>query len=192
MTGTKCPELNAHEERLFTMDNVLSLKDSSAAVIQSKTRREMIEGSGRIFQLLGLPRSTGQIYGLLYLSTKPLSLDQMVELLGLSKSSASIGTRHLISWKAIRQVWVPGERRDYFEAEGDLRNLLRGSYADFIQPRLVSSQKRIALMMADLDASEREGSLSQEEHKFCSERLKNLAKVQKKVLSLSPFVEKIL
>src|ERR1051326_8114746 len=114
------------------MDNVLSLKASRSSVVQSKTRREMIEGCGQIFQLLGLPRSTGQIYGLLYLSTKPLSLDQMVELLGLSKSSASIGTRHLISWKAIRQIWVPGDRRDYFEAVGDLMSLMRASYSDFI------------------------------------------------------------
>ncbi len=174
------------------MGNTLPIKDFDPSIIQLKTRREMIEGCGRIFQLLGLPRSTGQIFGLLYLSPKPLSLDQMVEFLRLSKSSASIGTRHLISWKAIRQVWMPGERRDYFEAEGDLRNLLRGSYTDFIQPRLISSQKRIALMMADLDASKSEGSLSQEEHKFCSERLKNLANVQENVLGLAPLVEKIL
>lgn len=169
----------------------LSANDT-ARVLQSKTRREMIEGSGRIFQLLGLPRSTGQIYGLLYLSPQPLSLDQMVDLLGLSKSSASIGTRHLMTWKAIRQVWVPGERRDYFEAVGDLRDLLRGSYTEFIKPRLVSSHKKIDGMLTELDTDQKEGHLTEDEHKFCAERLKSLAKVQKTMLNLAPFAEKLL
>src|ERR1043166_2383342 len=81
-----------------------------------KGKMDMVEAIGRLFQGFGLPRSTGQIYGLLYLSKKPLSLDDLVELLSISKGSASTGTRHLASWGAIRQVWVPGDRRDFFEA----------------------------------------------------------------------------
>ena len=167
------------------------LTSDTARVLQSRTRREMIEGTGHLFQLLGLPRSTGQIYGLLYLSSQPLSLDQMVELLGLSKSSASIGTRHLLTWKAIRQVWVPGDRRDYFEAAGDLRSLIQGSFTDFIKPRLVSSQKRIELMQAELGADEKQGALSKEEREFCAERLNTLAKFQEKLLALAPLAEKL-
>ena len=88
-------------------------KNGSPATVHaldSRARREMVEASGRLFQLLGLPRSTGQIYGLLYMSARPLSLDDICELLSISKGSASTGTRHLASWAAIRQVWVQGNR----------------------------------------------------------------------------------
>ena len=157
--------------------------------ILSKTRREMIEAGGRICQLLGLPRSTGQIFGLLYLSPKPLSLDDMAALLGISKASASIGTRQLASWGAVRQVWVPGERRDYFEAVADFGQLLRGSYSDFIRPRLLSSQKRLEGMAASLDEEKQQGILTEEEYQLCAERVRNLVDLQKKLLDLAPLAE---
>jgi DNA-binding transcriptional regulator GbsR (MarR family) len=78
------------------------------SMVDSKARREMVESAGTLFQTLNLPRSTGQIYGLLYLSACPLSLADICEMLAMSKGSASTGTRHLCSWGAIRQVWVPG------------------------------------------------------------------------------------
>ena len=100
--------------------------------MQSKAWQEMVELGGRICQVLGLPRSTGQIFGLLYLSTEPLSLNQMSSMLGISKGSASMGTRHLASWGSIRKVWVPGDRRDYYEVVEDLGQLIRGSYNNLI------------------------------------------------------------
>ena len=38
-----------------------------------QSQREMITVCGRVCQLVGLPRSVGQIYGLIYLSTAPLT-----------------------------------------------------------------------------------------------------------------------
>jgi len=157
----------------------------------SKTRLDMIEASGRVCQLLGVPRSTGQIYGLLYLSPKPLSQEEIAELLGISKGSASTGTRQLLAWRAIRLVWVQGERRDHFEVEPDLGNLIRAGYSGFVKPRLLSSQKRIEHMSASLDEEFAVGGLSREEYKVCSERLKSFARVHRKLQALIPLAEKL-
>src|SRR4051794_22383596 len=100
------------------------------SVLKSKARRELVDCTGRLFQRVGLPRSTGQIYGLLYLSPKPLSLDDIVASLGLSKGSASNGTRHLLSLGAIRRVWAPGERKDYLESVGNISAVLRSIYRE--------------------------------------------------------------
>src|ERR1044071_5882353 len=130
----------------------------------SRTRLEMIEACGRICQVFGLPRSLGQIYGLLYLAPEPLSLDDISELLGISKASASTGTRQLSAWGGIRQVWVQGDRRDHFAVEPELGNLLRSGYMDFFKPRLVSSQKRLDRLMATLNEDLAQGALSREEY----------------------------
>jgi HTH-type transcriptional regulator, glycine betaine synthesis regulator len=161
-------------------------------VLESNARRELIEAGGSLFQILGLPRSTGQIFGLLYLSQGPLSLDDMARLLSISKGSASIGTRHLSAWGAIRQVWVPGDRKDHFEAVGDLSQLLRASYGEFIKPRLASSERRLAAIFAALDGDVERGALSKEGYKFCAERLKTLLRFQKKVQSMGPLAERLL
>ncbi|MFO1496853.1 MAG: hypothetical protein U1G07_00395 [Verrucomicrobiota bacterium] len=108
--------------------------NSKAVHALSRTRMELIDTCGRLCQVFALPRSLGQIYGLLYLAPDPLSLDDIAELLGISKASASTGTRQLSSWGAIRQVWVPGARRDHFEAESDLGHLLRFGLTDILKP----------------------------------------------------------
>lgn len=152
----------------------------------------MIEGCGRICQVLGLPRSLGQIYGLLYLAPAPLSLDDIAELLGISKASASTGTRQLSAWGGIRQVWVPGERRDHFEVEPELGNLLRSGWSDFLKPRLASSQKRLERLTETLADELSNGAVSQDEFNLCTERLKKFVRVQKKLQSLAPLAEKLL
>ena len=152
----------------------------------------MIEASGGLFQLLGLPRSAGQLYGLLYLSDQPLSLDDMVNLLSISKGSASMGARHLVNWGAIRQVWVPGDRRDHYEAVEDLGQLLRASYAEFVKPRLSNSEQRLARLFDELERDVERGSVSQQEFKFCADRLRLLLRFQEKVQSIGPLAEKLL
>ncbi len=169
-----------------------AVQENGPLRIHSKTRREMIEACGRLCQLLGIARSTGQIYGLLYLSIKPLSLDDMVESLGISKASASTGTRYLAAWGAVRQIWVPGNRRDYFEAVIDLRDLLRSAYDNFFKLRMASSGKRLTAMLENLQKELAHGEISSDDHKICIERLRNLSRLQKKLQSTLPLAKNLL
>jgi DNA-binding transcriptional regulator GbsR (MarR family) len=157
----------------------------------SKTRLDMIEVGGRVFQLLGLPRTAGQIYGLLYLSPKPLTLDEIAELLAIGRSTAGSGSRQLVQLKAIRLVWVHGERRDRYEVDPDLGNLLRAGYSDFVRPRLATSQKRLESMSGSLEKEFTDGVMSREEYDLCSTRLKGLADIQKKLQALMPLADKV-
>ena len=155
-------------------------------------RLEMIEAGGRLAQTLGMPRSLGQIYGLLYLATEPLALDGIAEMLQISKASVSTGTRQLASFGAIRQVWVQGERRDYYEAVADFKSLLQGVYNELLKPRLRGSDRRLGSMSSSLDRDLQTGAITAEEHKLMSSRLKELSKFQKKVEKWLPLVEKLL
>jgi DNA-binding transcriptional regulator GbsR (MarR family) len=170
-------------------------KNGLAAVqngaLHSNARREMVETGGALFQLFGLPRSTGQIYGLLYLSPKPLSLDDLTNILSISKGSASTGTRLLSGWGAIRQVWVPGDRRDHFEALGDFAQLLRASFSEFVKPRLYNSERRLASISEELERDAERGALSRQEYRFCADRLRMLLRFQKKMQSFGPIAEKL-
>ena len=157
-----------------------------------RTRLEFIEVAGRVCQIAGLPRSVGQMYGLLYLSPKPLALDDIAELLSISKASVSTGTRHLASWQAIRQVWIPGDRRDHFEVVGDLREMLRTVYTGFVTPKYAKSERKLEGLLETLDAELRDGGLSRDEHAFCKERLAHFTRLQHRIGKLLPLVEKLL
>ena len=165
---------------------------ASAELVQSKAWQEMIEIGGRICQLLGLPRSTGQIYGLLYLSSEPLSLNHMSSMLGISKGSVSIGTRQLASWGAIRKVWIPGNRRDFYEVVEDLGQLIRGSYNNLIKPRIQSSRERLAALKVNLKEDIQSGAIPLEKKDVLEERIKSLEKVHKRMFQFLPLAEKFI
>lgn len=73
-----------------------------------------------ICKKVGLNNVMAQLYAILYLSNEPLSLDDMVERLKISKGSASVNIRALENYGAVKRVWIRGSRRDYYEADTDV------------------------------------------------------------------------
>jgi len=71
----------------------------SAATEEAASLRLIQEEMAGIFadlaDLLGNPSSLGSIYGLLFASTEPLSMEEIVERLGVSTGTASQGLRRL-------------------------------------------------------------------------------------------------
>lgn len=68
----------------------------------------------------GVNRSVAQIHALLFLSAKPLNAEQISEALGIARSNVSNSLKELVSWRLIRRVPVPGDRREHYEAEADV------------------------------------------------------------------------
>jgi DNA-binding transcriptional regulator GbsR (MarR family) len=68
----------------------------------------------------GVNRSVAQIHALLYLSERPITAEDIADALGMARSNVSNSIRELINWKLIRRVPMLGDRRDHYEAETDL------------------------------------------------------------------------
>ncbi len=92
----------------------------------------MLDGLGQLADYFGLSKVMGQLYGTLLLNDGPLSLDDIMARLAISKASVSMNMRSLEMLGFVRQVWVRGTggRRKYYEAETDfwqiLTNLISG------------------------------------------------------------------
>jgi DNA-binding transcriptional regulator GbsR (MarR family) len=95
-------------------------------------QESMLDGLGQLATYFGFSKVMGQLYGALLLSNAPLSLDNLVELLDISKASVSMNLRTLEHMGMVRQVWVRGGggRRKFYEAETDfwqiISNVLSG------------------------------------------------------------------
>jgi DNA-binding transcriptional regulator GbsR (MarR family) len=92
----------------------------------------MLDGLGQLSDYFGFSKVMGQLYGALLLSQRPLCLDDLVELLDISKANASMNIRTLENMGMVRQVWVRGSsgRRKFYEAETDfgqiISNIIKG------------------------------------------------------------------
>lgn len=78
--------------------------------------KHFVEEAGLLFELVGLPRMAGRIFGWLLISAPPQqSLSELAESLQASKGSISTMTRLLIQISLIERMSLPGQRRDYFQ-----------------------------------------------------------------------------
>ena len=91
----------------------------------------------------GLPKSYGQIYGLLFCRDYPLAMNEVIELLQISKGSASQGLRALRQFGAVSSVFAPGDRRERFMAETRLRKLVGGFLREQADPHLEKGNARL-------------------------------------------------
>ncbi len=93
-----------------------------------KVHDSMLEGLGQLADYFGFSKVIGQLYGTLLMSAGPLSLDDMMERLDISKASVSMNMRTLEHLGMVRQVWVRGRggRRKYYEAETNYWQVITG------------------------------------------------------------------
>jgi DNA-binding transcriptional regulator GbsR (MarR family) len=132
----------------------------------------IMETMGRITSFWGFSKIMGQLYGLLYLSPKPLTLDEMAENLQISKGNVSINIRALERWNMVRQVWIKGDRKDFYEAETDFWKIIRGVLKEREKKEFDQALGAIAgLRKRGEDAHKREKNA---ETAFAVERLKKL------------------
>ena len=73
----------------------------------------------------GINRTVGQIYALLYASGMPLSADEIVAQIGVSRSNVSMSLKELQSWELVRLQHKPGDRREYFSTPDDIWQIVR-------------------------------------------------------------------
>ena len=83
-----------------------------------------VEAWGAMGSLWGINPSVARIHALLIITERPWSLDEIGERLTISKSNASMSLKELRSWKVVRQVRQPGDRREFYTCEPDTWQML--------------------------------------------------------------------
>ena len=80
----------------------------------------LVDGLGAAAATSGvLTQLQAQIFGLLYIEARPLSLDEIASALQQSKSNISLNVRVLVQWHLVRRKPIAGSRKDHYEAATD-------------------------------------------------------------------------
>jgi len=154
-----------------------------------------IESGGHTTQSFGLGQVIGQVFALLYLSPKPLCLDEIADELGVSKASVSTTVRQLEGWSAVKHVWVKSDRRDFYEAETDFKAMLRHGVLMTLRKKMDTASVRLEHVETSLvEALKKSASTDREEARVVAERLQQARKFHAKVSGLlnNPLLEHLL
>lgn len=138
-------------------------------------------------RVAGLPKSIGEIYGLLFICREPLALDDFVGRLQISKGSASQGLKTLRTLGAIREADGPDVRRAYFEADIKLKKLVGGFIREQLRPHLTSGSVRVKELEKGIRSEE-----DPERRAFYEDRVKKLERWLKQAKLVLPLMQRVL
>ena len=133
-------------------------------------------------KVIGLPKSVGEIYGLLFARDAVLSLDDLVLVLDVSKGTASQGLKMLRTLGAVREVDSFDSRKTYYQADVELKSLVGGFIREEIRPHMNSAQVKIGALRELVDEGD----------SFALDRVERLDKWRRKASLLLPILQKIL
>lgn len=165
----------------------LEESDASPTTGLTDLERQVVDLFVDGVRVLGLPGSVGEIYGLLFVSREPLSLDDLVRRLGISKGSASQGLRTLRGLGAVKETVVPGMRRAHYVAAIELKRLAGGFIREQVRPHLDSGQLKVGRLYEAVAAEEDRGT-----REFYDERVGKLDNWMKRARMMLPLMQKVL
>lgn len=93
---------------------------STADAKLKEAREEFVSQWGAMGSQWGINRTMAQIHALLMIAVEPMSTDEVMEELQISRGNAHSNLKELVAWGLVRVVVRKGERRDFFEAEKDV------------------------------------------------------------------------
>lgn len=153
----------------------------------SEFERESVEFFADVVGVLGVPRSLGQIYGLLFASPRPLSFTDIVGKLAISRGSASQGLNALRDLGAVVYVTADGGRREMFGPQLGLRSLVTGVLREKVDPILDGGGARLKKMRAYAQAAPDASN-----RKFAMDRVKQIDVWRGQIGLLLPLLKTIL
>jgi DNA-binding transcriptional regulator GbsR (MarR family) len=90
-----------------------------------EAKAQFIQAWGTLGSKWGINRTMAQIHALMMVAPDPLSAEEIMEELNISRGNANMNLRELMDWGLIEKMHKPGERKEFFQAEKDIWKISR-------------------------------------------------------------------
>jgi len=90
-----------------------------------EAKQQFISSWGAFGTHWGINRTMAQIHALLLISPDPLTQDDIMEDLNISRGNTNMNIRELINWGLVERVILSGERKEFFTAEKDIWKVVK-------------------------------------------------------------------
>jgi DNA-binding transcriptional regulator GbsR (MarR family) len=126
----------------------------------NEAKLEFVQTWGSIGSAWGIPRSMAQIHALLLASNEPLSTEDVMETIQLSRGNVNINMRELINWRLVSKQNKIGERKEFFTAQSDIMSMAQ----NIVEERKRRELQPVLSLLSKLKNEEIEGNKDEVEH----------------------------
>jgi DNA-binding transcriptional regulator GbsR (MarR family) len=156
-----------------------------------RIRQDFIESLSQISRFWGFPKGMGAIFGVLYLSPHPLSLDELVRETGLTKGAISTEVRSLARMGLVHRSTRLGDRKDYYEAETDFYTAVRSIIRERQNTEFDDALRSVRATLERLQASSPPPGPDRGEWEFTRQRVQALQEFFDAIDSLARAVTRL-
>ncbi|QTN38131.1 transcriptional regulator [Cryomorphaceae bacterium] len=135
-----------------------------------EAKQKFLQAWGALGSSWGVPRTMSQIHALLLVSPRPLSTEEIMDELNISRGNCNMNVRALIDWGLVQKELKPGQRKEFFVAEKDIWQVTK----QVMQERRKRELEPLARILDQV--SEYEGGEAHETEEF-DQRLKEIKKM---------------
>ncbi len=123
-------------------------------------KEKFVHAWGTLASNWGVNRTMAQVHALLLVTPQALCADEIMEKLKISRGNANMNVRALIDWGLVHKELHPGERKEFFNAEKDMWEVLKC---------IISQRKKKELepLIKVLDEITEVEGLCKESNEFC-------------------------
>ena len=115
-----------------------------------EAKQQFISSWGAFGTHWGINRTMAQIHALLLITPDPLSAEEIMEQLNISRGNANMNIRDLINWGLVQRILLTGERKEFFSAEKDIWKVVK----QIVKERKKRELEPMLSMLDDLRAVE--------------------------------------
>ncbi|MEN0050754.1 MAG: MarR family transcriptional regulator [Bacteroidota bacterium] len=121
-------------------------------------KEQFIQSWGTLGSSWGVTRTMAQIHALLLISHEPMSAEEVMEELKISRGNANMNLRALIDWGLVHKKLKSGERKEFFMAEKDMGEVVK----NIIMQRKKKELEPMVKVLEDISKVEGEDAEAQE------------------------------
>ncbi|MFB3766594.1 MAG: GbsR/MarR family transcriptional regulator [Methanotrichaceae archaeon] len=143
---------------------------------REELKKHIVDACIKVANAKGLSDAAGVLRGTIFLALEPMSMDQLVEETGYSKSTVSANMSLLENLGMVKRIVVPGDKRYYYVPVTDtdcLRTVM-----------LVNLKNEIQLIIDAIDLTERDLKECEPDSKSIRERLSSIRHFYEQTLKL--------
>lgn len=137
----------------------------------SEAKAQFINSWGAFGSHWGINRTMAQIHALLLISVDPISQEDIMDQLSISRGNVNMNIRELIGWGLVERIIITGERREFFTAEKDIWKVATKIIRERKKRELDPMIKLLA-QLEDIDADKKD-----KEAKQFKETISNIKKL---------------
>ncbi|MFN0134287.1 MAG: GbsR/MarR family transcriptional regulator [Phycisphaerales bacterium] len=99
--------------------------EGKSPIALAEAQDRFISAWGQMGAAWGVSRTMAEVHALLYITGEPLNADEIMDRLRISRGNTSMSLRSLVDWGLVARTLRRGDRKEYFQAEGDVWAMVR-------------------------------------------------------------------